>query len=213
MTEEEWLAGTDPMPMLEYFRFRGRDRQERLLGCAACRKVWNLITDIRCRRAVESSERYADGDISYSDLDKCSGKAQEAFEEASWGDSEMNGVVAYAMSCASSPDLSIDLLSDILQEVATVSVIGSAAERQAQSSLIRDIFPFRPITLSPSYLTPTVLSLAKGIYEDRAFDRMPILADALQDSGCDSEDILNHCRGTGPHVRGCFVVDLILGKE
>ncbi|WP_238603035.1 hypothetical protein [Fimbriiglobus ruber] len=97
--------------------------------------------------------------------------------------------------------------------MATVSVIGSAAERQAQSSLIRDIFPFHPITLSPSYLTPTVLSLAHGIYEDRAFDRMPILADALQDAGCDNEDILTHCRGPGPHVRGCWVIDLVLNKQ
>ena len=64
----------------------------------------------------------------------------------------------------------------------------------------------------PSWLTSTVLALAGGIYEERAFDRLPILADALMDAGCANDDVLNHCRSDGPHVRGCWVVDLILGK-
>ena len=72
--------------------------------------------------------------------------------------------------------------------------------------------PFRPVNYDPSWRTPTVLALAQGIYEEGAFDRMPILADALQDGGCDNIDILDHCRGPGPHVRGCWVVDLLLGK-
>jgi len=89
------------------------------------------------------------------------------------------------------------------------------AEFVAHAALIRDIFgnPFRPITLDPSWLTSTVLALATGIYAERANDRMPILADALEDANCTNEDILNHCRGPGPHVRGCFVVDLLLSKE
>jgi hypothetical protein len=88
------------------------------------------------------------------------------------------------------------------------------AEEHAQAALLRDIFgnPFRPATLDRAWLTSTVVALARGIYADRAFDRMPILADALQDAGCTSDDILAHCRGPGPHVRGCWVVDLALGK-
>ena len=88
------------------------------------------------------------------------------------------------------------------------------AHHPRASHLARDIFgnPFRPAALDPSWLTSTVVTLARGIYEERAFDRMPILADALQDAGCDNEDVLNHCRGPGPHVRGCWVVDLVLGK-
>jgi hypothetical protein len=74
--------------------------------------------------------------------------------------------------------------------------------------------PFRPVpTLDPAWLTSTVVSLAKGMYDSRDFTAMPILADALQDAGCDSADVLDHCRGPGPHVRGCWVVDLVLGKE
>ena len=81
--------------------------------------------------------------------------------------------------------------------------------------LLRDIFgnPFRPVTFSPQWRTDTVLALAGQMYESRDFGAMPILADALQDAGCDDEDILLHCRGPGPHVRGCWVVDLVLGKS
>jgi hypothetical protein len=78
--------------------------------------------------------------------------------------------------------------------------------------VVRDLFPFRPVALDRSWLTSTVVALANGIYSDRAFDRMPILADALMDAGCDNDDVLDHCRGEGPHVRGCWVVDVLLGK-
>ncbi|HJZ55412.1 MAG TPA: hypothetical protein VKE74_10660, partial [Gemmataceae bacterium] len=71
---------------------------------------------------------------------------------------------------------------------------------------------FRPVAVDPSWLASTVVTLAGGIDADRAFDRLPILADALQDAGCDNTDILNHCLGPGPHVRGCWVVDLMLGN-
>jgi len=70
----------------------------------------------------------------------------------------------------------------------------------------------RTAILDPAWLTSTVVSLAEGIYAERAFDRLPILADALQDAGCENTDVLDHCRGPGPHVRGCWVVDLVLGK-
>jgi hypothetical protein len=70
-----------------------------------------------------------------------------------------------------------------------------------------------PVTLDPSWLTSSVVALATGIYEEKAFHQMPILADALQDAGCDNEDILTHCREPAEHVRGCFVVDQVLGKQ
>ena len=82
------------------------------------------------------------------------------------------------------------------------------------ASVLRDIFgnPFRPVTLDPAWLTPQVVNLARDIYDNRAFGSLSILSDALEDAGCDN-DILAHCRGPGPHVRGCWVVDLLLGKE
>jgi hypothetical protein len=81
--------------------------------------------------------------------------------------------------------------------------------------LLRDVFgnPFRPVSVDPRWLTSTVVTLAEGIYQERAFDRLPILADALQDAGCEDTELLGHCRGPGPHARGCWVVDLLTGRE
>ena len=88
-------------------------------------------------------------------------------------------------------------------------------EQVHQSKLLRDIFgnPFHSITFSPEWHSDTAVSLARQMCESRDFSAMPILADALQDAGCDSASILDHCRGDGPHVRGCWVVDLVLGKQ
>jgi hypothetical protein len=94
--------------------------------------------------------------------------------------------------------------------------------RSGQATILRDIFgnPFRPATLSPDWRTSTVSSLAQSIYDDRVmpsglFDnqRLAVLADALEDAGCDKSEILGHLRSGGDHVRGCWVVDLVLGKE
>lgn len=73
--------------------------------------------------------------------------------------------------------------------------------------------PVRPITLDPRWHSSTVVDLANAIYDQSAYDRMPILADALMDAGCDSDEIIQHCRGDGPHVHGCWVVGLLLDKE
>lgn len=94
----------------------------------------------------------------------------------------------------------------------------AATEANVRCHLLRDIFgnPFRPVTIDPAWLTwncGTVVHLAQAIYDERAFDRMPILADALEDAGCHDADILEHCRGGREHVRGCWLVDLILGKD
>jgi hypothetical protein len=89
------------------------------------------------------------------------------------------------------------------------------AEGTDAGRIMRDIFgnPFRPVSFSPSWRSDTAIALAKQMYESRDFGAMPILADALQDAGCDSEDVLNHCRNaSATHVRGCWVVDLVLGK-
>jgi hypothetical protein len=72
--------------------------------------------------------------------------------------------------------------------------------------------PFRPVSFPPNWRSETAVALATGIYAERAFDRLPILADALEDAGCDNADVLSHCRGPGPHARGCWVVDGVLGK-
>jgi hypothetical protein len=91
---------------------------------------------------------------------------------------------------------------------------GSASVRPVLPPLVRDIFgnPFRRVRVVPRWLTSPVSDLARTMYDTRDFGAMPILADALEEAGCDNPDVLAHCRGDGPHVRGCWVVDLILGK-
>src|SRR5262249_43826303 len=104
-------------------------------------------------------------------------------------------------------------LSDFARRPEADEVAGST-ESRVQAPFLRCLFgnPFRPAAVDSSWLPSTVLTLADGIYTDHAFDGMPILADALQDAGCESADILAHCRSDGPHVRGCWVVDLLLEK-
>jgi hypothetical protein len=84
-----------------------------------------------------------------------------------------------------------------------------------QSDLLRDIFgnPFRRVSFAPAWRTAPARKLAQAIYDERAFDRLPILADALEEAGCTDAEVLAHCRGGGEHVRGCWPVDLVLGKE
>jgi hypothetical protein len=95
-------------------------------------------------------------------------------------------------------------------------------ERDTLSEFVRCVFgnPFRPISIGPAWLTPTVTNLAQSAYEERALpsgeldpDRLLVLSDAAEEAGCDKNDILSHLRGAGPHVRGCWGVDLILHKS
>lgn len=120
----------------------------------------------------------------------------------------LNGFVAYDRGGAATL---LDRASQIAAEYHR-----RQQESAAQADLARDIFgnPFRPVTFSPEWRTDTALLLARQMYESRDFSAMPILADALQDAGCDSEEVLSHCRDANrPHVRGCWVVDLVLGKK
>jgi hypothetical protein len=84
-----------------------------------------------------------------------------------------------------------------------------------QATIFRDIVgnPLDPVAFDPHWRTEDTLGLARGIYMDRAFSRLPLLADALMDAGCDDDRLINHSRSKGPHTRGCWVVDLVLGTE
>jgi hypothetical protein len=94
---------------------------------------------------------------------------------------------------------------------------GKKQEERAICAVLRDVVgnPFRPPVIDPACLAwngRTIPKTAQAIYDDQRFDDLPVLADALEEADCYDEDILGHCRGPGPHVRGCWVVDLMLGK-
>jgi len=233
MTEQEWLECTDPTPMLEFLRGKASDRKLRLFAAACCRNIWHLLTDARSRKAVEVSELFADGMTSIEELriihENASAAAQIAYNAALLPDVGTNEYPASAAKYASD-DLrfwdmhhAAGVCAADAEWAASIRIDSKkkngpnprAASREAHASLLHCIFgnPFRPVTIDPRWLTSTVTDLAQSVYGEKAFDRMPILADALMDAGCDSEEIINHCRSEGPHVRGCWVVDLLLAKE
>lgn len=211
MTEAGWLAATDPTPMLEFLRGESSDRKFRLFAVACCHAVAALLIDGRSMRAAEVAERYAEGLASRPELTAVAQSSGEADTELLYSREGGDEQPEFVAACVATWAASNPGVQNYPTMVAQLASQVSPPERLAACA--RDIFgnPFRPVAFDPAWLTSTVIALAAGIYEDKAFDRMPILADALQDAGCDSTDILNHCRGSGPHVRGCWVVDLILG--
>lgn len=88
-------------------------------------------------------------------------------------------------------------------------------EAAVQADLLRCVAgnPFRVTAFDPAWRTSAVVGVAEAAYEAKAWDRLPILADALQDAGCEAEALLSHLRSGGPRCRGCWVLDLLLGKQ
>jgi hypothetical protein len=231
MTEKQWLASVDPETMLALFpawQWRGKLL---LFGVACCRSIWHLLSDKRSRKAVEVAELIADG--------KSSEKRRQRAESAAL-DAQRDAVAArrasgyripeyltYASKAAYFVISGMELRDGFVAADAILAAcsliagnraahVGSRASRRKKySDFLRDIFgnPFRPSAIDSRWLTTTTRNLAASIYDDGAFDRLPVLADALEEAGCTDADILAHCRGPGPHVRGCWVVDLVLGKE
>lgn len=219
MTEEEWLKEKDPTAMLAFLRGKVTERKLRLAACAFGLSAWDMQPNRRVHRILELVERYADELATEGELATVH---QIALEGAT-----SQRTSAYHSAYRALADAS-DLGTAVLFDTPRVSELSALDSfwpwdwwrygRRIRKLNIRWVWcifgnPFRPVALDPSWLTTTVLALANGIYADKAFDRMPILADALQDEGCDNEDILNHCRQPGEHVRGCWVVDLLLGKQ
>jgi hypothetical protein len=206
MTEEEWLSGTNLMGMLGFLVARlgpspEAARKLRLFACAACRRLWHLLKDERSRQAVEVSELYADGLASRGELEEAARAAEVA-----------------AVAAAQRAQLGWNAARTAAEAAGEVE---TAAERAAAKvgdlETLRDIFgnPFRAAALDPAWLNwnhGCVVAVAQSLYQERAFADLPILADALQDAGCAEEDILVHCRSGERHVRGCWVVDALLGQ-
>jgi hypothetical protein len=237
MTEAEWLSGTKPEPFVRYLRGSRKvtDRKLRLIAFGCCRLVGDALIDRRSREAVRVGELFADGLATADELGSATWQAEAAVFaldsrheryrreqdglRAGWL-AEEDAVEEEFVMGWSGEQISLDRARSAARAVDLAagspgSFLGEADRSVVSVPVIRDILgnPFRPVTIDPSWVTSTVVSLAGGIYQEGAFDRLPILADALQDAGCDNAEVLAHCRSEGPHVRGCWVVDLLLGKE
>ncbi len=224
MTEGEWNNCTDPQVMLDFLREQGKltERKARLFEVACCRRIWPLLTDERSRKAVEVAEKYADGVVDQQQR-SC---AEAEAKQAAAGSNGWNWFAALAakMTVASHIPLLRVVRSTPVDNALQPAEI--EARRRGQAHLLRDLFgpiPLRSMALPPSvrrWDDGCVVKLAGAIYEERSLPEgtldvrgMCVLADALEDAGCQDADILGHCRGPGPHVRGCWVVDLLLGKS
>jgi hypothetical protein len=228
MTEAQWLCEINPLMLIPHLRkvkgihrTRAGRRKLRLFGCNCCRRVWHLFeSEEQCAKLVELAERLAEGAVGAEavepflrtgllrgehGLGPCRNAAARYVASSDIGQaSERAAMRAADLAAYALSPPSVDEHVRLVME-----------EREQQVLLVYEMFgnPFRPVTFSPSWRTDTTLALARQMYDSRDFGAMPILADALQDAGCDNADLLDHCRGPGPHVRGCWVVDLVLGKE
>jgi hypothetical protein len=203
VTEEEWYSTTDPQALFNVlFARSGHARKRRLLLCGCCRVLYPQLV-VRRADWLELAERYADGLATDEERKQVN---PGAFTRSPWSNSAGYMVLYWATLRDASHANVRNALIAIGQ--------GNLTHRALVCDLIRDIFgnPFRPVAFDPSWRTSTAVALARQMYESRDFSAMPILADALEEAGCDSPDVLAHCRGDGPHVRGCWVVDLVLGK-
>jgi hypothetical protein len=218
VTEAQWLAGTDPAPMLEFLRGKASSRKLRLLCVTCCHLIWPRLLDKRSRKAVAAAEQYADGLVAEQGLKAAWDAARQAARKSrpSRRRAKYRQVSTPewdAVSAATADDSLVEYFAP--EAVQAVLEAGDPEEPPPPlCPFIRDIFgnPLRPVAADPRWLTSTAVALAQTIYGDRAFDRLPILADALEDAGCDDYDVLGHLRGEGPHVRGCWALDLVLGK-
>ena len=215
MTEQEWLSWNgDPGELLDSVRDEITSRKLRFFACACCRRIWHLLTDIRSRQAVEIAELFADEQVNEEKLSAARVAANAVhFEEAT---QRLFSIAAHAAAAALYTAVASPIRTFAAANRAAASVgAKNEAEQKVQSALFRDILgnPFRPVAFDLSWRTPSVVNLAEAIYQHLAFDCMPLLAGALEEVGCRDADLLAHCRWSWPHVRGCWVVDLILGKE
>jgi hypothetical protein len=232
MTDQEWLQSDDPRPMIE-FLLKKRSRKMRLAAVAACRLYSGDHFDQRIQEALEVAERFADGQATDDEREAAYQNTHLAI--LAMGDAYSAAVEAPGPTSEEAEDFMND--SDVAEAVrAAVSPEPEDAFSHLPrtrfefyvalvTTILRDVFgPLTRASFDPLWLTSTVTALAGVIYDERQFDMMPILADALEDAGCTDGTILEHCRHVdhggphtglpvGPHVRGCWVVDLIRGLE
>jgi hypothetical protein len=209
MTEEEWLS--TPANDLQRVVMAQPARKQRLYVAACCRMLDGGDHQPAMAEALDAVELFGDTGKSKAALRRHRQQlrairhspAGRGFQRVLWAVE----TAATENMCWSAPfDADFGRIEPLL--FADVEI------RRRQYAIYADIMGLsRGTAFDARWRTETAVSLAAGIYEARAFDRLPILADALEEAGCDHADVLTHCRGPGPHARGCWVVDAVLGKE
>ncbi len=212
MTESDWTSCTDPRLMLEFLAERGfaSERKLRLFAVACCDRMSNLL-DEWGHAAVEVARRYADGQASLTEL-------AATREETYWFAVDYAGFAASHTADRTADSAALLAASFAVDALVEQShpLTDPGQEAAAQAALVRCIFgnPFRaPPVMEPSLLNGEAGRLATAIYEERAFHRMPELGELLERAGCQAKEVVAHCREQGGvHVRGCWVLDLLLKR-
>jgi hypothetical protein len=206
MTEQDWLTSNVAYQPLIYIRETASVRKLRLVAAAYARWLQTLPAYKYARPCADVIEEVADEPKSWSEL--------EPRLFATGNDWSLAGTLIRDEQAGAK----LSMMVIIAEDSFTRRSENSHHVHQVMLGLLHEVFgnPFRPATVNSTWLAwngGTIRNIAQAIYDERAFDRMPILADALEDAGCDNADILRHCREPGEHVRGCWVIDLLLGKK
>lgn len=233
MTETTWLNSTDPLALLDHlFPMRSLDstepqpRKSRLYLVACARRAWDHLPWV-CRALAEIAEDVADNPKPKRRLREA---AYAIAEELTHGRGEPDDIAEAELALANlghrnpnppagsapySPPKHWTSFAHLayFPFARETPYYRRVAEEFHSAELVREVFgnPFRRIVFDPQWRTDTVTGVATGVYRTRDFSGLPVLADALQDAGCPEAAILDHCRGPGPHARGCWVLDMILG--
>jgi hypothetical protein len=229
MTEAEWQVCNDPQKMLTFLRGKGSDRKFRLFTVACCRRIWYLLTDERSQKAVETGERFADGQVSEKDCRAMAKAAEDVDTDGFNNAADAAFLAADINSPPNHPDAEWGIAIETMCSAAYADpryiearstdhgmrYYPAPSIEKAHSDLLRDIFgnTFRRGVVKRLWRKTELMGLAQSIYDRRRFDCMHGLADALEKIGFTDADILSHCRSPIEHVRGCWVVDAILGKS
>jgi hypothetical protein len=220
MTETEWLTCPSPDQIVYQLPRETSARKLRLYACACCDCVQPLYAERWYREMVDVARAFADDSATAEALREAYVRIQAEVDAKGEDDHDaaikrMFCAARRAVYGATKPDAK-EAAWYAASNARTARAIRVEKEEPAiQLALFHDIFgnPFRPAVFAPEWRTDTTVAFARAMYDACDLSAMPILADALQEAGCDSDAVLSHCRdATQVHVRGCWVCDLVLGK-
>jgi hypothetical protein len=213
MTEAEWLTCDDVNALLDASKWPQHYRKVRLLACACCRAIWTHIDAPKLRAGIELSEQFADDPTKRTQIDATIRSNRGLLYRLRFSiGSVWTPADRIRFACAEEAARAAFVHLGIVIGVPARIEEQLPQQRKLHCALVRCIFgnPFRPVAFDPAWRTSTAIALARQMYDSRDFGAMPILADALQDAGCEDEQVLAHCREPGPHARGCWVCDAVL---
>lgn len=243
MNATAWLAVDSPSRMFDFLERKISPRKLRLFGIACCRRIEELMTDAGCLAAVDLAERFVEGQVSAAEMGSLRVLLERAYLAHNEQIDARDNAAQVKLWCIGAAKNLLQDDTDYRQEPANptgdadllciwqaassaaahfnVKRVGDHppetlfAEHRAQANLLREILgnPFEAVSLDPSWRAARVVQLAETIYDERSFEQMPRLGQALKAAGCRCKEILDHCLSPGPHVRGCWLLDLLLDRH